>query len=117
MNFVAGFYVVIDQPSSIWLVPFSIRRRRDESILADNLELTRRFIQHPLPGMTREDSACVVTLFAPILILVRFSPLLMERQIPLILPRLSSRNGRGKFLSPPWHKIAVILDTQFCTLI
>ncbi len=51
--------------------------------LADNPELTRAFMSHPLPGMSRDDPAYVVTLFPDSLFLVRYSTLLIERQIPL----------------------------------
>jgi hypothetical protein len=54
-----------------------------DPLLAENPELTRKFMQYPLPGMTKEDSAFVVTIFPDTLVLVRYSTLLMERQIPI----------------------------------
>lgn len=54
----------------------------DPLLMADP-ELTRKFMEYPLPGMTRADPSYVVTLFPDTLILVRFSTLLMERQIAL----------------------------------
>jgi len=54
-----------------------------DPVLAQNPELTRSFMRHPLPGMTPENPAYVVTLFPDLLILTRFSTLLIERQIPL----------------------------------
>ena len=51
--------------------------------LAENPELTRGFMKVPLSGMTREHPAYVVTPFPDTLILVRYSTLLIERQIPL----------------------------------
>jgi phenylpropionate dioxygenase-like ring-hydroxylating dioxygenase large terminal subunit len=54
-----------------------------DPVLAENPELTRKFMQHPLSGMTKEDSAYVVTIFPDTLVLVRYSTLLMERQIPI----------------------------------
>ncbi len=52
-----------------------------DPVLAENPELTRSFMRHPLPGMTHENPAYVATLFPDLLILVRYSTLLMERQI------------------------------------
>jgi methanesulfonate monooxygenase large subunit len=51
--------------------------------LADNPELTRAFMSHPLPGISRDAPAYVVTLFPDSLFLVRYSTLLIERQIPI----------------------------------
>ncbi len=60
-----------------------LRHQTLDPILAENPELTGSFMQYPLPGMTRENPAYVVTLFPDLLVLSRFSTLLIERQIPL----------------------------------
>jgi methanesulfonate monooxygenase large subunit len=51
--------------------------------LMENRDLTEAFMSHPLPGMTLDAPAYVVTLFPDTLILVRYSTLLIERQIPI----------------------------------
>jgi phenylpropionate dioxygenase-like ring-hydroxylating dioxygenase large terminal subunit len=58
-----------------------LANRTLDPMLAENPDLTLKFMQHPLPGVTRQDPAYVVTLFPDTLILVRYSTLLMERQI------------------------------------
>ena len=51
--------------------------------LLEQPELTRAYMAHPLPGIERDAPAYVVTLFPDTLILVRYSTLLFERQIPV----------------------------------
>lgn len=51
--------------------------------LAREPELVRSFMRYPLPGLTQENPAYVVTVFPDLLLLARFSTLLIERQIPL----------------------------------
>lgn len=54
-----------------------------DKALRDDPDLTRAFMRYPLPGMTREKPSFTVGLFPDALFLVRFSTLLIERQIPL----------------------------------
>jgi len=54
-----------------------------DPILAQDPELARSFMRCPLPGLTKENPAYVVTLFPDLLILTRFSTLLIEHQIPV----------------------------------
>ena len=51
--------------------------------LARNPDLTKSFMEYPLPGMTRENPSYVITLFPDTLILVRFSTLMIQRQTSL----------------------------------
>lgn len=54
-----------------------------DQVLRDDPEMTLAFMRHPLPGMTLERPAFVVVLFPDTLLLVRYSTVLIERQIPL----------------------------------
>ena len=54
-----------------------------DPILSENPELTRAFMAHPLPGMTLDHPSYIGTLFPDLLISVRYSTCLIEKQIPL----------------------------------
>jgi phenylpropionate dioxygenase-like ring-hydroxylating dioxygenase large terminal subunit len=54
-----------------------------DGILAERPELADQFMSHPLPGMTREAPSAVITLFPDTLLALRYSTLIIERQIPL----------------------------------
>ena len=60
-----------------------LKNKTVDKELLDDPEMTRSFMSHPLPGITREDPAYVVQLFPDALILVRYSTVMMERQNPL----------------------------------
>ena len=54
-----------------------------DKVLRDDPTLARAFMSHPLPGMTRERPSFTVGLFPDLLLLVRYSTILIEWQIPL----------------------------------
>lgn len=60
-----------------------LRHSTVDSDLLEQPELTRAYMAHPLPGIERDAPAYVITLFPDTLILVRYSTLLIERQIPV----------------------------------
>lgn len=54
-----------------------------DPVLAENPELAREFMAHPLPGAVREEPSYILTLFPDLLIAFRYSTVLIERQTPL----------------------------------
>ena len=54
-----------------------------DGVLAERPELVRAFMSHPLPGVGSDDPSWVITLFPDTLIAVRYSTLLIERQVPV----------------------------------
>lgn len=54
-----------------------------DGILATHPELAARFMQNPLPGLTLEDPSRIITIFPDVLIAIRYSTLLIVKQIPL----------------------------------
>jgi len=54
-----------------------------DGILAEQPDLARRFMSDPLPGMTLEDPSRIITIFPDVLIAIRYSTLLIVKQIPL----------------------------------
>jgi len=54
-----------------------------DGILAEQPELAEKFMAYPLPGLTREDPSKIVTLFPEVLFAIRYSTLIMERQIAI----------------------------------
>lgn len=60
-----------------------LQNKTVDKVLRDDPAMARAFMDHPLPGMSRQNPAFVVVLFPDGLFLVRLSTLLIERQIPL----------------------------------
>src|SRR5262249_23988558 len=54
-----------------------------DGILLEQPGLVDRFMSYPLPGVTRERPSTIITLFPDTLIAIRFSTMIIERQIPL----------------------------------
>jgi phenylpropionate dioxygenase-like ring-hydroxylating dioxygenase large terminal subunit len=54
-----------------------------DGILAEQPELAGRFMSDPLPGMTLEEPSRIITIFPDVLIAIRYSTLLIVKQIPL----------------------------------
>ncbi len=54
-----------------------------DGILLEQPELIDKFMAYPLPGLTRENPGRAVTLFPDVLFLIRYSVILMERQVAL----------------------------------
>lgn len=54
-----------------------------DGILAEQPELAARFMSNPLPGMTLEAPSRIITIFPDVLIAIRYSTLLIVKQIPL----------------------------------
>jgi phenylpropionate dioxygenase-like ring-hydroxylating dioxygenase large terminal subunit len=54
-----------------------------DGILAEQPELAERFMSNPLPGMTLEQPSRIITIFPDVLIAIRYSTLLIVKQIPL----------------------------------
>ena len=54
-----------------------------DGILAEAPELAARFMSNPLPGMTLEEPSRIITIFPDVLIAIRYSTLLIVKQIPL----------------------------------
>jgi methanesulfonate monooxygenase large subunit len=54
-----------------------------DGILAEDPGWADKFMAHPLPGLTRENPAKIMTLFPDLLFAVRFSTVLIMKQIPL----------------------------------
>lgn len=54
-----------------------------DGILAERPELAQRFLSYPLPGVTREAPSTIVTIFPDVLIAVRYSAILIVKQIPI----------------------------------
>jgi methanesulfonate monooxygenase large subunit len=54
-----------------------------DGILAEQPELAERFMSDPLPGMTLEEPSRIITIFPDVLIAIRYSTLLIVKQIPL----------------------------------
>jgi phenylpropionate dioxygenase-like ring-hydroxylating dioxygenase large terminal subunit len=54
-----------------------------DGILAHQPELVARFMANPLPGVTLEEPSRIVTIFPDVLIAIRYSTLLIVKQIPL----------------------------------
>ena len=54
-----------------------------DGILAEQPELAERFMSNPLPGMTLEKPSRIITIFPDVLIAIRYSTLLIVKQIPL----------------------------------
>lgn len=54
-----------------------------DGILAEQPELVARFMADPLPGLTLEEPSRIVTIFPDVLIAIRYSTLLIVKQIPI----------------------------------
>jgi hypothetical protein len=54
-----------------------------DGILAEQPELADRFMTNPLPGVTLEDSSRIITIFPDVLIAIRYSTVLIVKQIPI----------------------------------
>lgn len=54
-----------------------------DGILAEQPELAEKFLAHPLPGITREHPSKIVTLFPDALFVLRYSTLIIERQVAI----------------------------------
>jgi hypothetical protein len=54
-----------------------------DGILAEQPELAERFMSNPLTGMTLEAPSRIITIFPDVLIAIRYSTLLIVKQIPL----------------------------------
>jgi phenylpropionate dioxygenase-like ring-hydroxylating dioxygenase large terminal subunit len=54
-----------------------------DGVLAEQPELAARFMTDPLPGVTREEPSRIVTIFPDVLIALRYSTLLIVKQIPI----------------------------------
>ena len=54
-----------------------------DGILAEQPELAERFMSNPLPGVTFEEPSRIITIFPDVLIALRYSTLLIVKQIPL----------------------------------
>lgn len=54
-----------------------------DGILAERPELAQRFLSYPLPGATREAPSTIITIFPDVLIAVRYSALLIVKQLPI----------------------------------
>ena len=52
-----------------------------DGILAEQPDLAEKFLAHPLPGLTVENPSKVVTLFPDVLVVLRYSTLIIERQV------------------------------------
>jgi phenylpropionate dioxygenase-like ring-hydroxylating dioxygenase large terminal subunit len=59
------------------------RSKTLDGVLLEQPELAEKFMAYPLPGLSREDPSRIVTLFPDILIALRFSTVLLVRQVPL----------------------------------
>lgn len=56
-----------------------------DGLLAREPEWAERFMAHPLPGLTLEKPAMIVTIFPDLLFVVRYSTVLILKQIPVAL--------------------------------
>lgn len=54
-----------------------------DGALLDDPTLAEKFMQHPLPGMTLDEPSRIVTLFPDMLVAIRYSTLLVEKQTPI----------------------------------
>jgi len=54
-----------------------------DGILAEQPELAERFMSDPLPGLTLEEPSRIITIFPDVLIAIRYSTLLIVKQIPI----------------------------------
>jgi methanesulfonate monooxygenase large subunit len=54
-----------------------------DGILAAEPELARRFLAHPLPGLTLDAPSTIFTIFPDVLVAIRYSAMLIVKQIPL----------------------------------
>jgi methanesulfonate monooxygenase large subunit len=54
-----------------------------DGILAEQPDLAERFMANPLPGVTPEEPSRIITIFPDVLIAIRYSTLLIVKQIPL----------------------------------
>jgi phenylpropionate dioxygenase-like ring-hydroxylating dioxygenase large terminal subunit len=54
-----------------------------DGILLEQPELIEQFMAYPLPGLTRENPSRIVTLFPEVLFAIRYSVIIMERQVAL----------------------------------
>jgi phenylpropionate dioxygenase-like ring-hydroxylating dioxygenase large terminal subunit len=54
-----------------------------DGILVDRPEMAEQFMAYPLPGQTPDDPSKIITLFPDTLIALRYSTLVIERQIPI----------------------------------
>jgi len=54
-----------------------------DGILAEKPELAAEFMAHPLPGLTLDKPSKIITLFPDTLIAIRYSTLVIERQVPI----------------------------------
>ena len=59
------------------------RSKTLDGVLLERPELAEEFMAYPLPGLSRDDPSRIVTLFPDILIALRFSTVLIVRQVPL----------------------------------
>jgi len=53
-----------------------------DGILAEQPELAERFMSDPLPGLTLDEPSRIITIFPDVLIAIRYSTLLIVKQIP-----------------------------------
>ena len=60
-----------------------MRARTPDGILAEQPDLVARFMADPLPGMTLEEPSRIITIFPDVLIAIRYSTLLIVKQIPV----------------------------------
>jgi len=59
------------------------RSKTLDGVLLERPGLAEEFMAYPLPGLSRDDPSRIVTLFPDILIALRFSTVLIVRQVPL----------------------------------
>jgi phenylpropionate dioxygenase-like ring-hydroxylating dioxygenase large terminal subunit len=54
-----------------------------DGILAEQPDLADRFMTNPLPGVTLDDPSRIITIFPDVLIAIRYSTVLIVKQIPI----------------------------------
>jgi methanesulfonate monooxygenase large subunit len=69
-----------------------------DGILAEKPEMIDAFLSHPLPGLSRENPAMIITLYPDFLSAVRYNTYLILKQTPLTLDQ-TLVEARGVYLS------------------
>jgi methanesulfonate monooxygenase large subunit len=83
-----------------------------DGVLVDRPELADAFMAHPLPGVTREAPSSVVTVFPDTLFAIRFSTVMIERQVP-ISPGETLFETRHAYLASDSDEIRNVRDMHW----
>ena len=83
-----------------------------DGILAENFDISKAFMSHPLPGLTLEEPSRIITLFPDTLIAIRYSTLVIERQMPLG-PEETVIETRHVFLTKDTPELKTLRDQHW----